>query len=59
MVITRGKAGLWEVEKGKGGINGDRKTLDRTMNTQYTGDALQNWTLGSYIILLTNATPIH
>ena len=23
MVITRGKGGWWEVEEGKGGINGD------------------------------------
>ena len=34
-------------------------TLDGEHTIQYTGDVLQNCTLETYILLLTNVTPVN
>ena len=41
----------------KGGISGDRKILDLTM--QYADDVLLSCTLETCVILLTSVTPIN
>lgn len=53
LVVTGRERGRGEVDKGKGGkIYGDRRM-------QHTDDALQNWTLETYVMLLNNVTPIN
>ena len=59
-MITRGKGGWGQVEEGIGGINGDGKVLDLAgeHTIQFIDNVLQNCRPETYIILLTNVTPI-
>ena len=59
-MIARGKGGWKEVKKGKGEImvvEGDL-TLSGKHMVQRAGDVSWSYTFESYIILLTNVTPI-
>lgn len=61
-MVIRGKRGSGELEKSKWGQtygDGRRLTLGGERTMQYTDDVLCNCTLETYIILLTNVTPIN
>lgn len=61
-MVTGRQRGWGEIEEGQGGqiyILMEDLTLGNERTMQYTDDILQNCTVETYIILLTNVTPIN
>lgn len=62
-MVTSRQRGWGETEEGQGGqilyILMEDLTLGNERTMQYTDDILQNCTVETYIILLTNVTPIN